>query len=243
MVAHVQKIFIAAAIIAGLVSACVSSVPQPAHDKQSVAAEFPQTHYVEAIEHGDAIFRVDPALTLVVMEVRRSGALARLGHDHVVASHDVQGYIAPDDGRSDLYVELERLVVDEPDLRAEAGLDTQPSAAFIAGTRQNMLEKVLEFERHPFALISVRAIDPDNGGSRLNVSVTLHGVARSMQVPVEIAKTADEIDVSGRLTLIQSEFGIAPFSILGGAIAVQDAVNVRFRIRARRVVSAPGESK
>jgi hypothetical protein len=243
MVAHVHKIFIAAAIIAGLVSACVSSVPQPAHEKRSVAAEFPQTHYVEAIEHGDAIFRVDPALTLVVMEVRRSGALARLGHDHVVASHDVQGYIAPDDGRSDLYVELERLVVDEPDLRAEAGLDTQPSAAFIAGTRQNMLEKVLEFERHPFALISVRAIDPDNGGSRLNVSVTLHGVARSMQVPVEIAKTADEIDVSGRLTLIQSEFGIAPFSILGGAIAVQDAVNVRFSIRARRVVSAHGESK
>ncbi|MGZ5138677.1 MAG: YceI family protein, partial [Burkholderiales bacterium] len=151
-----HKIFIAAAVIAGLVSACVSSVPQPARDKQPVPAEFPQTHYVDAIERGEAIFRVDPALSLVVMEVRRSGSLARLGHDHVVASHDVQGYIAPDERRSNLYVELERLVVDEPDLRAQAGFETQPSAAFIAGTRQNMLEKVLEFERHPFALIRVQ---------------------------------------------------------------------------------------
>ncbi|MGZ5095218.1 MAG: YceI family protein [Burkholderiales bacterium] len=233
-----HKIFIAAAVIAGLVSACVSSVPQPARDKQPVPAEFPQTHYVDAIERGEAIFRVDPALSLVVMEVRRSGSLARLGHDHVVASHDVQGYIAPDERRSNLYVELERLVVDEPDLRAQAGFETQPSAAFIAGTRQNMLEKVLEFERHPFALIRVQAIDADNDASRLNLSVTLHGVARSQQVPVEIEKTADEIGVSGRLTLTQSEFGITPFSILGGAIAVQDAVDVRFHIRARRVVSA-----
>jgi hypothetical protein len=238
MVADMHKIFIAAAVIAGLVSACVSSVPPPARDKQLVPAEFPQTHYVEAIGRGETIFRVDPALTLVVMEVRRSGSLARLGHDHVVASHDVQGYIAPDEQRSDLYVELERLVVDEPELRAEAGFDTQPSAAFIAGTRQNMLEKVLEFERHPFALVSVRTADADNGASRLNVSVTLHGVVRSLQVPVEIEKSADEIGVSGRLTLTQSEFGITPFSILGGAIAVQDAVNVRFHIRARRVVSA-----
>ena len=88
------------------------------------------------------------------------------------------------------------------------------------------------------AIVSVRTADADNGASRLNVSVTLHGVVRSLQVPVEIEKSADEIGVSGRLTLTQSEFGITPFSILGGAIAVQDAVNVRFHIRARRVVSA-----
>jgi len=30
------------------------------------------------------------------------------------------------------------------------------------------------------------------------------------------------------------EFGIAPFSILGGAIQVQDRVELRFRIRAKR---------
>ena len=105
------------------------------------------------------MFRVDPARSLLLIVVRRGGALAQFGHDHVVASHDVAGYIAPDEGRADLYVPLDALVVDEPALRAEAGFDTQPSAADIAGTRRNMLEKVLETSRHPYALIAVS----DNG--------------------------------------------------------------------------------
>ena len=50
----------------------------------------------------------------IVIEVRRGGTLAQLGHDHVVVSHDVAGYVAPAEGRADLYVRLDRLVVDEP---------------------------------------------------------------------------------------------------------------------------------
>ena len=69
----------------------------------------------------------------------------------MIASHDVAGFIAPGEGRADLYVPLDALVVDEPALRSEIGLDTQPSAADIEGTRRNMLEKVLETDRYPYA--------------------------------------------------------------------------------------------
>jgi hypothetical protein len=47
--------------------------------------------------------------------------------------------------------------------------------------------------------------------------------------------TADEVFVEGTMAIDQSQFGIAPFSILGGAIAVQDRVDIAFRIRARRM--------
>jgi hypothetical protein len=47
----------------------------------------------------------------------------------------VQGLIAPGDGRADLVVPLAELSVDEPALRAEGGLDTQPSEADIAATQ------------------------------------------------------------------------------------------------------------
>jgi hypothetical protein len=73
--------------------------------------------YRAALARGEPVFRVDPARSLVVIEAHRAGSLVRVGHDHVVASHDVQGYAAPDQGRSDLYVPLGRLVVDEPELR------------------------------------------------------------------------------------------------------------------------------
>src|SRR5262245_57038327 len=79
--------------------------------------EFPESHYLQAQKQGKPVYRVDPAESLVVIEVRRGGSLARLGHDHVVASHDVTGYVSPDEGRADMYLALARLAVDEPELR------------------------------------------------------------------------------------------------------------------------------
>ena len=40
------------------------------------------------------------------------------------------------------------------------------------------------------------------------------------------------VDVTGTLSIDQSQFGIALFSVLGGAIAVQDRVNIKFKVRA-----------
>ena len=103
--------------------------------------DFPHAYYRQLQAQGKPVFRVDAARSQVVIEVRRGGSLARLGHDHVVASHDVAGNIAPDEGRADFYVRLDALTVDEPDLRASAGFDTQPDADDIAGTRRNMLQR------------------------------------------------------------------------------------------------------
>jgi YceI-like domain len=152
-----------------------------------------------------------------------------------VASHDTQGFVAPDDSRSDLFVRLDTLVVDEADLRADAGLDKPPAATLIAGTRQNMLEKVLDADQFPFASISIRGVDRSVAPVRLDVSITLHGTTRSLDVPVQLVQNADQLHVTGSFTLLQSDFGITPFAILGGAIAVRDQLDVRFDVRAERV--------
>src|SRR4051812_35268722 len=147
------------AMLAGL-AACASRIPAP----QPVAqrpADFPEAYYRQAEALGKKVLRVNPERSLVTIDVHRGGRLARLGHDHVVASHEVQGYVALEEGRADLYVALERLVVDEPALRAEAGFDTQPSKEAIEGTGNNMLSKVLEAERFPYALIRITRADPE----------------------------------------------------------------------------------
>lgn len=222
-----------AAFAAALLCACAPTVRERIPAAPQVPADFPAAHYEQLIARGAPVYRVDPGQSLVAIEVRRAGSLARLGHDHVVASHDVAGYVAPDEGRADLYVPLDRLAVDEPALRADAGFDTQPSQTDIAGTRGNMLEKVLETEKYPFALIG--ASGPARaGGASLEVAITLHGTKRTLPVPVRIELGADDLRVSGRLSFDQSDFGIAPFSILGGAIAVRDRVDLRFSITARR---------
>ena len=224
---------LAAVFLSTMLAACAPLLREPAQAPAAPPADFPEGYYREAAAQGKPVFRVDSRESLVVIEVRRSGSLARLGHDHVVASHEVGGYVAPDEGRADLYVALARLAVDEAALRAGAGFDTQPTESDIQGTRANMLEKVLEAEKFPFALIQVSGANTMRGDVTLNVEITLHGSTRTLQVPARIEADAGGMSVTGGFSFDQTDFGITPYSLLGGAIAVKNGVELRFRIIAR----------
>jgi polyisoprenoid-binding protein YceI len=239
-VAAARGMFFAGVVTALVLAACAPPVPPPASPLPETSARpegFPEPYYRRAAEQKQRVFVVEPTRSSVVIEVRRGGSLSRLGHDHVVASHDVHGYAAPDSGRANLYVDVDRLVVDEPELRAQAGFDTEPSKDDISGTRRNMLAKVFDAGRFPFVLVSVNQPGVAAGSVALEVALTLHGVTRVYAVPVQIGMSDSEIEVSGKLALKQSDFGIEPLSILGGAIAVQDEISLRFDIRARRLAS------
>jgi len=217
-------------MVAAFVTGCSTTTPPPEISStiSPLPAEFPESYYRQAEALGKKILRISPELSVVTIEVRRAGTLARLGHDHVVASHDISGYVSPDEERTDLIMPLAKLTVDEPNLRAEAGFDTQPTPEAIEGTRHNMLTKVLEADRFPFVLIHAIRIDPMQ--PTLRVSITLHGVTHTFEVPAQIETTPKRLIVAGRLTLNQTDFGIVPYSVLGGAIQVQDRMDLRFRI-------------
>jgi hypothetical protein len=55
-----------------------------------------------------------------------------------------------------------------------------------------------------------------------------------MSIPLNVEAKPDEWVVSGAFSINQSDFGIVPMSLLGGAIQVRDAVDIRFDIRASR---------
>ncbi len=216
-----------------MVAACTVPVARPPVLGDRGPEGFPTSYYQQLSQRGSEVLQIDPAQSLIVIEVRRAGSLANLGHDHVVASHDVRGYVAPSEARADFYIRLDQLVVDEPALRAEAAFDTQPPESAIAGTRENMLRK-FNAEAHPYAAIAVTGVAVDaTAMQQLETSVSLNGVTRTVHVPAKIEKTAGQVTVSGRTTLAQTAFEITPFSILGGALQVQDQVDVRFTIRAR----------
>lgn len=232
-----RRLYSALALL--LLCACAPVALPPAGPALRVPETFPADWYRAAHTRAEALLQVDPAASLVEIEVRRGGSMARFGHDHLVAARNLQGMVAPQSGRADLFVALDGLSVDEPALRQVAGMPAEVSAEAIEGTRRNMLERVLEARAFPFALIHVRRIRDD----LLALDITLHGVMRSWQVPARIEHAADgSLRVDGNLQFRQSDFGITPFSVLGGALQVEDALVLRFRVRTMPA-KAPGSAQ
>lgn len=222
-----------------LLAACTPFAPPPAATLPAAPVPAPAMQAPAWQQQGVQVLHIVPQESLLTITVRRGGALARLGHDHVIASRSLQGVVAPAPGRAQFCFRLDEMSVDEESLRQAAGLTTTPSADAIAGTRHNMLVRVLEAERYPWVRIDARRT---GNKEVLEADITLHGVTRTVQLPVRIEQAADgrRLQASGSLLLKQSDFGIVPFAVLGGAMAVQDQMELAFRITARQDVSAPG---
>jgi hypothetical protein len=226
---------LAALALALVLIGCVGPTREPAAPPVRAPAEFPEAHYRDALAAGKPVFRIDSARSLVTIEIGRAGKFANFGHDHVVASHDVVGYVSPDEQRADLYVVLAELVVDEAPLRTAAGMTTQPSQSDIEDTRANMLNKVLEADRYPYARVHVTGVGGAAGVQALQVAIALHGTTRTVEVPADIERDEDRIVARGSFSFDLTEFGITPFSVMGGALAVRNRVDLRFDVQATRM--------
>lgn len=207
-------------------SAC-SQVP-PADAPAAAPAPTPAT--APQADNAGPLLHIDSSQSLIAVTVRRGGVLARLGHDHVVASHAISGTVSPARNTADFTFRLDEMKVDEADLRQIAGLAKQPSADAIEGTRYNMLNKVLDASRFPLVRVHAERIA---NGQPLQVAITLHGVTRTLAIPVTLHEEQGAINVKGTVMLKQTDFGLTPFSVMGGAMAVQDEMELRFDLTAR----------
>jgi len=57
-------------------------------------------------------------------------------------------------------------------------------------------------------------------------------------VMLHVERSPAQIKVTGEFTVRQSDFGVTPFSALGGLMKVQDTVAIRFNL-----VAAPATSR
>jgi polyisoprenoid-binding protein YceI len=230
------------AILAG----CRSTTPPPsANASQSQTVGTAAT----TAPAGTRRFQVDPERTVVTVLVRRAGPLARLGHDHVLTSADETGSVwlgkAPADSSFELTLPVARFDVDLPAARAVAGQEFAAPVPDDArtGTRQNMLRaEVLDGEHFPTITLRSTASSGVWPQPSVRVAVTLKGVEREQEVAVVVERDADSLLARGELRLNQTEFGITPFSVAGGAIRVADTLEIRFVIAASSpgAISLPG---
>jgi len=197
-------------------------------------------------------FDVIPAESRLTILVYRAGALAMLGHDHVVSCRCLSGkvYLPGDPLRAgfDLRVSVKGFTVDDPAARAaehskEFPPDVPPGAQ--EATRHNMLSTaLLDAATYPDITLRAQGLRPSSDGKRGDVDaevlVGVAGQSRSITVPIHYDVRADQIVVTGEFPLKQTDLGLTPFSAAGGALKVRDDMDVRLSLIARR---APGVSR
>jgi hypothetical protein len=227
----------AAGAVAALACLAACTQPVPVVDEAS-APPLPEAEYIEAAGAGAAVFRIDPMKSLLLVRVGRAGKLGSLGHDHAVASEDLQGrialYEAFERSHGDVVFPVRNLVVDRPEHRERFAFDTQPSADDIAGTYTNML-KVLDPAPFPWAGIRAGIVSGSRDETELAIAVTLHGTTFDYRVPAAVEILGERLVVSGKASVRHSEFGLEPYSAAGGLLRVADELGVEFRLVAHRI--------
>lgn len=157
--------------------------------------------------------------------VFRGGTAARLGHNHVLRAADLRVHW-PAAGPV-LSFRLDALDIDPPALRAALGpaFSSAVDDEARAGTRANLL-KALDAAAHPEVVVRTLQQRGEGGRRAVEAEVTLHGVSRRQWFVVEVNGRR----ARGEVVVRQSDYGVQPFTVLGGLLAVQDALIVQFEL-------------
>lgn len=193
---------------------------------------------------GSLKYTVDSARSEVRILVYRGGPLAKAGHNHVLRVRELRGsvYLAEPLRLSgfELAFPVAALEVDPPAARAEEGAEfaTALSHQAIEATYRNLIgPAVLDAARYPEITLRSVAVTGTGAVAQVMARIMLHGESRDLPAPVTLENNADGLIISGQFAVRTSEFGMTPFSVLGGGLQVKDEVQIRFRLIARREAS------
>jgi YceI-like domain len=180
-------------------------------------------------------YRIDEARSELRVLVYRAGPLARLGHNHVVVNRSLQGAAKVAGGRSGFWLNVPArgFVVDERQARRDEGADFAADVPDDAksGTLEHMLSAAV-LDAGQFPEISVTGIAGPLVAQPMVVAVTVRvaGHESTLEVPFTLDIDSGTLSASGSLELRQSTLGLTPYSLMLGALQVQDALTVKFKI-------------
>ncbi|WP_161812633.1 YceI family protein [Steroidobacter agaridevorans] len=192
-------------------------------------------------EAGATLYQIDPQASVLHIFVYRGGTFARLGHNHVMTSKSLHGRVwmrtqFPASG-FELSFPVADLIVDDADARRAAGADfpTDIPAADKEGTRKNMLRKeVLDAESYPNVAVKSATVAGSLQAPKITARITIKDASRDVVVPTNIVVNGDRLTASGEFDILQTDFGMKPFSVALGALEVQDRLRVRFNLVAAK---------
>ncbi|HVY24789.1 MAG TPA: YceI family protein [Steroidobacteraceae bacterium] len=225
-----------------LLTSCKTSPPGPISIPLATPPIISETPQYPQDLRGAQLYRIVSGKSWVHILVYRGGKLANLGHNHVISSQSINGYIwrhqQPALCGFDIAVPVDDLVVDNNDARAAEGaafpLNVPDSAR--QGTMHNMLSAaLLDSQRYPTIRLQSANVSQHDSALSVVVNIAIKDQIHLYSLPVTVAGDEHELHVHGEFTMKQTDFGIKPFSIAMGALLVQDELQIKFDLLADAV--------
>jgi polyisoprenoid-binding protein YceI len=162
-------------------------------------------------------------------------AATRLGHVHGVQGNLASGTVTLG-GTGDLVFDMTSFQADTPQARQYVGLDPRFSQSDAQKVTANMLSAdVLDVSQFPRAVYAISSITPTGGQAAgepgqylVDGRFTLHGTAQLVRFPATLSRTdrPGVLRLTGAFSVLQTSYGIRPYSALGGLARVADQLQI-----------------
>jgi hypothetical protein len=222
---------LACAVVVLTLAACAAPRPRPVTPPVPV----PPVAILQSLP-APGQYPIDSKTSELKLLVYRAGPLANLGHNHVMVNRAVTGLvqIGADVSASSfsLHVPADGFVIDDAQARREEGSDFPGEIPEDArtGTRRNMLSgAVLNAGEYPE--ITVRSLSLTGTLDALNADLEISAAGHTSQisVPFTLQGDAHQFVAAGSMQLRQTALALSPYSLMRGALQVQDAMQLKFK--------------
>lgn len=151
----------------------------------------------------------------------RAGMGAKIGHDLVLEAKKWNGTVNldadnPSASSVELTVDLKSLEI----VSATGGV--KPLSDKDRADIAKNIEKTLDTGKHPNVTFKSTSVSGSEPTVTINGDLTIKGQTR----PVTLNVTANGDKVTGKASVVQTEFGIKPFSAMMGALKVRDSIDL-----------------
>jgi polyisoprenoid-binding protein YceI len=162
----------------------------------------------------------------IVLRTSRDGLASQAGHDLTIEATRWSGELTIGDDLApaalEARIDMGALIVREGTGGIKPLTDRDKREIGVT------MRKTLSADRNPEAVLSATGFEPDGrGGGSVSGTLTLAGVERPIKLDVSTAGP-DRYRVTG--SLVQSDYGIKPYSGFLGALKVRDAVEIEAEI-------------
>jgi hypothetical protein len=184
-------------------------------------------------------YQIDSSNSELRILVYRAGPLANLGHNHVLVNRELSGsmQLAGSLAASSFSLSLpvNKFVVDDAQARQEEGGDFPGDIPEDAksGTLHNLLgPALLNAAVYPAITVKSVSIVSEQDELTATVRIDIAGHEATITAPFTLQGDVHHLTGTGSFEIRQTALGLMPYSLMRGALQVQDAMQLKFRIAA-----------